>query len=219
MKQEIRTIEPFKRIKFKDVGRLVLSQGADLSLTIEADEAMLPEIVSEVQNETLILGIKEDWITRVGKMVSSFFNSTEYQVTYYVSFVELEAISISGKCTMECDHLSTEKFKLNVSGLGKMAIQALDCDALDVGISGRGEFSAAGRADHQAIRISGSGEYDAPSLASQTTRVVISGQGNAEINVQESLDITISGFGQVNYHGRPQLQQVISGLGKSRKVD
>jgi hypothetical protein len=219
MKQEVRPIEPFKRIKFKDVGRLVLSQGTDGSLKIEADEVMLPEIISEVQDETLIIGIREDWITRVGKMFSSFFSSTDDKVTYYVSFVELESISISGKCTMECDQLSTEKFKLSVSGLGRMDIQALHCDTLEVGISGRGEFSASGRADHQVIRISGSGDYKAPELVSQNTRVVISGQGNAEINVQESLDITISGLGQVNYRGRPKLRQVISGLGKSKKVD
>jgi len=219
MKTESRPIESFDKINFKDFGTLILTQGDHESLMIEADEELLPELISEVRDGTLILGIDDDWVNRIGKVISSIFYNKEHRVTYTLTCVDLEKISISGNCTLECDTFKTDALKLNVSGLGDLRFKHLDCDSLDVRISGRGEFEAAGRADEQQVRISGSGDYEAPDLFSKSVKFVISGQGNATVRVDDDLDITISGLGQVNYYGRPKLRQVISGLGKSKRLN
>ena len=219
MKKELRSVESFDQIQFKDFGQLILTQGDQETLTVEADEELLPELITEVRNGKLILGLEKDWFSRLGKVLSSVFSSTNHKVIYTLTFVKLEAISISGQCHLECETLESDNLKLRVSGLGNLNFAHLDVNTLKVNISGRGEFSAAGRADQQEIHISGSGEYQAPDLASQSLRVVISGQGNATVRVEESLDIKISGLGQVNYHGRPKIRQVISGLGKSKRLN
>ena len=219
MKKETRSIESFDQIQFKDFGQLILTQGDQETLTIEADEELLPELITEVHNGKLILGIENDWFSRLGKVISSVFSSREHKVIYTLTYVNLRAISICGQCHLECDRLESDNFKLSVSGLGNVNFGHLDVNALKVNISGRGEFSASGRADQQEVHISGSGEYQAPNLASQSLRVVISGQGNATVRVEENLDITISGLGQVNYYGQPKIRQVISGLGKSKRLN
>ena len=219
MKKEVRPVGNFNKIRFKDFGTLYLSQGEQESLTIEADEQVLEELTSEVRDGILRLGIGEDWWDRIGKVISSVFSGEQSKVIYHLTFRELDEIGISGNCKLECDTLKSDEFKVSVSGLGDLAFQHLECSKLDVRISGRGEFSAAGRANQQEVRISGSGEYLAEDLSSQTLRIVISGQGNATVRVEESLDITISGLGQVNYYGRPKLRQVISGLGKSKRLN
>ena len=219
MRKESRSIEKFSKIEFKDFGTLILSQADQESLEIEADEELFPELTAEVRGDTLHLGINDDWFNRIGKVISSIFNGSNQKVTYTLNFVDLDKISISGKCDLACDYLAADSLELNVSGLGNLAFSQIDCHRLDVRISGRGEFSAAGRAEQQQIRISGSGDYQAPDLASQSIRIVISGQGNATLRVQESLDITISGLGQVNYYGHPKLRQVISGMGKSKRLN
>ncbi len=218
MKKEIREIGPFKQIHFKDFGDLILIQGDKESLTIEAEEEILSELTAEVRDDKLILGIEDDWFSRLGKMISSVFTSTDYKVVYTLTFVDLEKIQISGKCNLECDSVKVDDLSLRVSGLGNLRFAHLDCDFLDIVISGRGEFSAAGRADQQQVRISGSGEYEAPHLSSQSVQIVISGQGKATLRVAESLDITISGLGQINYYGQPKIRQVISGVGKSNRL-
>ena len=172
-----------------------------------------------MRGDSLVLGLEDDWLGQMGKMVSSIFNSTDRKVIYHLTVADLDQISISGKIDLACQTFQTKMLALKVSGLGKLDFAHLDCDTLEVTISGRGEFMASGRADHQTVRISGSGEYEAPSLASQTVRIVISGQGNASLMVEDSLDITISGLGQVNYSGRPKLRQVITGLGKSKRLN
>jgi len=219
MKKETRTIESFDKISLKDFGTLILTQGDQESLTIEADEELLPELISEVRDGKLILGIEDDWLNRIGKVISSIFNHREHKVIYTVTCVDLKKISISGHCDLTCESLEVDDLSLHISGLGDLRFDHLACNALDVHISGRGEFEAAGQVSDLKLHISGSGEFETPNLDSNTAKVVISGQGNATLRVQENLDITISGLGQVNYYGRPKLRQVISGMGKSKRLD
>ena len=219
MQKEFQFSEQFSKIKCKDFGKLILTQGDSPSLVIDADEEYLSELVAEVRGETLALGFDKDWMGRVGKVISSFINGSEREVTYHLTVVDLDQISISGKINLECDSFQTEKLALKVSGLGELNFDHLDCDSLEVDISGRGELTAAGRADHQTLRISGSGEVHTPNLASQSVRIAISGQGNATIRVEDHLDIAISGVGQVKYYGSPKLQQVISGAGSSKRLN
>ena len=219
MEKETRIIQSFDKIRFKDFGNLILTQGDQESLIIEADAELLNELISEVRDDTLVLGIEDDWFSRIGKVFSSILSSKGHKVNYYLTFVNLHKVNISGQCHLTCPSLETDKMKFNISGMGNLELDHLACDELEVSISGRGEFKAAGTADSQNIRISGSSDYEAAGLASKSVRVAISGQGNADVWVEDELDISISGLGQVNYRGRPKLRQVISGLGKSRRID
>ena len=219
MEKETRVIQSFDKIRFKDFGNLILTQGDHESLTIEADAELMAELISEVRDDTLVLGVDDDWFNRIGKVFSSILSHKGHKVNYYLTFVNLHKINISGQCHLSCPSLETDHFKLNISGMGNLDFDHLNCDALEVNISGRGEFNAAGRADNQHVRISGSSDYDAADLVSKSVRVAISGQGNAKVWAEDDLDITISGLGQVNYRGRPKLRQVISGMGKSRRID
>lgn len=219
MIKETRQIKSYKNIDFKDFGTLILTQGERESLTIEADQELLSKLISEVHGDTLVLGIEDDWLNRIGKVISSVFNNQEQRVVYHLTCVNLEQIKISGKCTLECDSLVMDKLLLKVSGFGNIRIDTLDCDALDISISGRGDITLAGRTDHHTLRISGSADFNAPELSTKSTNITISGQGSATLRVQEELNITISGFGQVNYYGNPKIRQVISGFGKSKRLN
>ena len=219
MMNETREIQSFNKISFRDFGTLILTQGEREFLTIDADQDILSELVSEVRGETLVLGVDEDWINRIGKVISSVISNEEHKVTYHLTFVDLSQIKINGKCTLKCDSITAKDLDLKVSGLGNMVIKEMDCDSLETNVSGRGDIIISGRAGHQKIRISGSADYNAPDLESSSARIIISGQGNATVRVQDDLDITISGLGQVNYYGQPKIHQVISGFGKSKRLN
>lgn len=218
MKTKIREIEKFDKIRFKDFGTLILTQGEREALTIEADDDLIDELIAEVRDGELVLGVDEDWLSRIGKFVSSVFSSGNPKVTYRLTFVSLKKINVSGQCRLTCDSIKADTLKINISGMGNLDFDQLECDDLRVNISGRGEFEAYGTAKQQEVHISGSGDYQTPRLESQSTRIAISGQGNATLRAEEELDITISGMGQVNYYGKPKLRQVISGLGKSKML-
>lgn len=219
MEKETRTIQSFDKIRFKDFGNLILTQGEQESLVIEADAELIGELISEVRGDTLVLGVDENWLERVGKMFSSLFSNKETRVAYTLTFVNLHQVNISGQCNLTCPSLNTDALDLNISGLGHLRFDRLVCNELNVTISGRGEFTGSGSVENQNIRISGSADYDASGLASKSVHVAISGQGNAKVWAENDLDISISGLGQVDYRGTPKLRQVISGMGKSKRID
>lgn len=219
MKKEMRPIDHFTKIHLKYMGKLILIQGEQESLTIEADQDIIDELQSVVTDQTLTLGLDEDWFSQLGKLFSTVITNRDHDITYTLTCTDLEAVHISGKGDLECQSLSTDNLELKLSGLGSIQFSHLDCNSLNVTISGRGEFSAAGRADQQQVRISGSADYETPQLESQSIRIIISGQGNATLRVSDNLDITISGLGQVNYYGHPEVQQVMTGLGKSQRLN
>lgn len=219
MRKDIQITEKFSKINCRDYGKLYLTQGDTTSLAVEAEQEILSELIAEVRGDTLVLGLDSDWFGGFGKVLKSMFDGTDRKVTYYLTVADIDKLSISGNINLECEQFKSEDLAFRVSGLGHLTFTHLECEALEVVISGRGEFTAAGRANHQSVRISGSAEYETPNLTSQSMRIVISGQGNATVRVSENLDINISGMGQVNYYGHPKLRQVISGLGKSKKLN
>jgi hypothetical protein len=219
MQKVIQLEKHFNKVRCKGLGALILTQGDQPALVVEADEELLSNLIAEVRGDSLVLGLEEDWFTQLGKIFSSIFSKADHKITYYLTVTDLNHINISGKIDLNCNSLITDNLNLKISGLGNLNFDHLECKTLDVRISGRGEFSASGHVDHQSIRISGSGKYKAPQLACTSAEIIISGQGDATLRVEESLDITISGMGEVNYYGQPKIRQTITGMGKSKRLN
>jgi len=162
MRKEIEIKENFTKISCRDFGHLHLSQGETTSLVIEADQELLSEIIAEVRGDTLELGLDSDWFGGFSKVIKSVFDGTDRKVTYHLTVADIDKVSISGKINLDCEQFASENLTVRVSGLGYITFSHLECDSLEVIISGRGEFTAAGRANHQSIRISGSGDTKHP---------------------------------------------------------
>lgn len=103
---------------------------------------------------------------------------------------------------------------LRVSGSGSAKLESLSTERLDVRISGSGAVAASGRAEHQNVDISGSGDFDGKACVGAEADVRISGSGRAVVNVSERLDAHVSGSGDVDYVGHPSVNSVVSGSGR-----
>ena len=217
MQKEFQLLKPFSKVRCKDVGTLMLTQGEVPALTIDADEGLFEKLMVEVHGDSLVLGFDESWINQIEMIFSSMFSKDNRKVAYYLTVPDLRQVSISGKIDLNCDSFTSDDFKLNVSGLGKLNFGHLECRTLDVTISGSGNsmppvMPTINRSASQAP------ENIKPPIspASRTNRDF--GAGNATLRVDDSLEIIISGMGQVNYYGQPKLRQVISGMGKSKRL-
>lgn len=103
---------------------------------------------------------------------------------------------------------------VRVSGSGSARLESLSTERLEVRISGSGAVVASGRAEHQNVDISGSGDYDGKSCAGAIGDVHISGSGRAVVNVSEHLEAHVSGSGDIHYLGHPSVNSVVSGSGR-----
>jgi hypothetical protein len=183
--EEDRMVDSFNRVSFEGVGKLIIIQGDEQSLRIEAEDNILPHVDTAVRGQTLQISFDtERW--------ENIIRPTK-PIRFYLTVTDLNAIFLSG--------------------LGDIEIQDIDVESLDVTLSGAGSISITGYAHQQDVNVSGAGAYDAADLMSDVADINLSGAGSAKVWVTESLDVNITGLGSVSYYGDPQLEQSVSGLG------
>ena len=208
--QERREVRDFDEILVEGTGDILLKQGETEELVIEADEALLPRLKSEVQGGRLELGLRH-WY-------DFLFLVPNPRVTYHITVRSLRSVTITGSGKLQAARLQTDLLRLKVSGSGEFELPDLQAAELELNISGSGKARLGGAVQRQEIEISGSGEVKAEDLDSQAARVRISGSGSLRLRAQQRLDVRISGSGKVLYHGQPVIEQRISGSGTIRAI-
>jgi hypothetical protein len=109
--------------------------------------------------------------------------------------------------------LGTENLLILKTGTGSISIGALTATDLVVNADGTGNIELAGKVVNQELDLTGTGDYDAPDLESQTATVSVTGTGGVVIWVLDSLDVEITGISKLSYYGNPEVTQNITGTG------
>lgn len=93
--------------------------------------------------------------------------------------------------------------QLRVSGSGRVTVNDLNGEALDVSKSGSGSTILTGRVANFDVRHSGSGEINAQGVRSGSARVAQSGSGRTGLGAVhgDALSLTVSGSGSVEARG------------------
>ncbi|MEW5870156.1 MAG: head GIN domain-containing protein [Chloroflexota bacterium] len=205
---ESRQVSDFNQVVLSGIGELQITQGESESLEIEAEDNLLPLIETEVRNNTLYIGIKEN---RTGI-------SPTKPIRYQLSLKELDSLEISGAGSAKVDVLETETLDLMLSGVGAIKVGTLTADTLAVAISGAGNCQVAGQVQRLKVDMSGAGSLEAGDLQAQTADVQISGVGGAKLWVSETLDAVLSGVGNLEYYGNPSVTMEESGVGRMKSL-
>lgn len=206
---ETRTISDIRTVRLKGQGQIIVNQGDQESLTIEAEDNVMPLIDTIVSGNTLTLDFDTGWFRTV---------IPRKGIKYYLTLSDPREFIISGSGSLEATNISVESFRIQVNGSGKGFIRNLVADRLVTEVNGSGKFVVQGEVREQTIKISGSGNYEAPNLTSDVASVKISGSGKTELNVRDELDVRISGSGKVLYRGNPKIRQKISGSGEIKNI-
>ncbi len=202
LKTEQRPVSDIERVSLEGLGDMTIIQGNEESLSVEADDNVLPYIETTMRGRELVLSIKDHY---------SFKRNVTIRYTLKVK--NLTAVSISGAGNVTSEKLNVGDLALTISGAGNMKIADLQAQDLRATASGSGNYDLKGKVDSQDITISGVGTYTAGDLESKDMKVTVSGSGNVTAWVTGSLDTRIAGFGNVNYYGSPSVSQSITGGG------
>jgi len=202
---EERDVSGFDEVYLSGIGNLIITQGEEESLVIEADDNIIPLIRADVSGDRLTIGFKRGY---------SFIPAAK--IKFHLTVIDLDKISISGAGDVDCDNFSTDQLELEISGVGDINFN-INAERIETTSSGAGDITLTGEVDSQDIDISGVGKYDAEELESRECSISLSGAGSVTVNASEELDINISGVGNVYYVGSPYVEQDISGLGSRVK--
>jgi len=203
---ETRTVRQFDRVAVAGSGQLSIVQDDQESLTIAADDNLLPLIKSDVAGGLLKIG--PDHVNL----------SPTKTIRYSLHLKTLKELHLSGSLAAEAQSIKTDHLRIAISGSGRIRVPQLEAGDIDVQVSGSGDIELAGKVTRQNIQISGSGNYRAGDCDSQDSVIQISGSGDATIWARGTLDAQLSGSGTIKYYGSPHSTSHLSGSGSIQSL-
>ena len=207
--KEVRDVAKFNSIGLSMSAHVILRQGSEQKVEVEASADDLAKTITEVQGNTLKIKTKPGtW--KVGK------------VTIYITIESLKSLAVSGSGSIESDgSISCDRLDMAVSGSGNINLSDLKASELTSAISGSGniKLSGGGTAHSHKIAISGSGNLSAENFATENVEIGVSGSGNCRVNATENLKAGVSGSGDVYYKGGAVVNAAVSGSGKVRSIN
>jgi hypothetical protein len=211
MLKEEREVSDFNRINLRGYGELFITQGEGESLTVQADEDVLPTIKTSVVAGELRIDMITDWVEKI----TSFFTKGIYsqRISFDLTVKELTNLEIIGAARVKVTGLQSEEFAVKLGGAADITIDSLKTERLKAELPGAGMLKITGETTDQSVIVSGAGNYEAPHLESQRADIQLTGLGKATVWVAEELEATLIGLGSIEYYGHPRVNKTIQGLG------
>jgi hypothetical protein len=180
---ESRSVSGFDAIEVFGSGDVVVEVTGTESLTITADDNIMPVLTSEVEGRALQLSIEP------GNPLSP-----SQEIRYEVTVEELAAISIFGSADFDIAELDGS-FEIDIAGSGDVTLVGSG-DELTVDIKGSGDVDASGFVTERAsVDIAGSGNVVVN--ATDELDVSVSGSGDVEYLGSPTVRESITGTGSV----------------------
>jgi hypothetical protein len=201
----IKNVSSFNQVILSGTGTLIITQGSNESLVIEAEDNVGSNITPVVSNNELILNQNNTPIPTK-------------PVKYHLTVKDLNRIQIDGAGQIQSDTLNTNNLTININGASQGAMNNLNVVILTVNINGAGKLNMGGTAANQTIKISGAGNYNAGNLISKNAVINIDGGGNVVVRVSDLLNVIINGAGDISYIGNPQINRQITGGGNIKQI-
>jgi hypothetical protein len=181
---EDRAVSGFTEVLLAGAGDLSIEVTGSESLSIEAEDNLLPKITTVVSNNRLTIGAEEN-IT---------FAPTK-PVKYRLTVKDLKQLDVSGAGNITVGDLNGGTFKMNVSGAGNITPTG-SIDTLDLVMSGAGNFGGENLAcTHAKVNVSGVG--NATVKVSDTLDARLSGVGSVFYIGNPQVTKEVSGLGTV----------------------
>lgn len=179
-------------------------QSNETRLIVEADENLQQYIKTYVEDGDLILETDNyRCLSSVNRM----------RITVYCPLIE--TVVLSGSGDMEISDFNPEYFTISLSGSGDIDLNSIVVGkSIEVNIPGTGDVMLNGKSPQAYFYLSGSGDLEAETMTTNSSKVVLSGSGDAKVFAYEDLDVILSGSGNVYVYGGPVIKDRITGSGK-----
>lgn len=204
---ESREARGFTGVAVSIPATVVLRQGEPASVSVEADDNLLPEVETVVESGTLKIRYKRS-LDIPGRAT----------LRVLVVSPAIESLSLAGSGDILAEALRSKSLSISVAGSGDVRIAKLEAESLTASISGSGDVKVAGKVATLTANIAGSGDFEAARLESARAKVSIAGSGDANLWVRESLGVSCVGSGDVRYLGDPVVKSSIVGSGSVTRL-
>lgn len=165
-------------------------QGDKESVTVEADENLHDNIITEVRGGRLVVKI-EDRIRRAKAM------------SVFITLVNINEIKISSGCDFQTQStIKAKELDIEVSS-GADADLDIHADKLSCSVSSGADADLWGTANYFYAKASSGSDLDAHKLTAKICKAKASSGADVSVNATEEIDASASSGGDVSYYGNP----------------
>lgn len=212
---EMRNLAAFEAVATSGAMDLVLRQGAQQSVQVQADDNLLSLLETVVEPGRNGSTLKVRWKDQ-GWGWRNIQTRSKVLVTVVVP--KLTGVSVAGSGDVRVESFNTPSLQLSLSGSGDARLEGLTTDELGVRVSGSGDVAGKGSASRVKVSIAGSGDVRLGEMRADDVTVSIAGSGDAAVHAQKTLSVSIAGSGDVLYSGdAPVVKSSVAGSGSVRR--
>lgn len=185
VKTESRSVSGFNAVTFSSAGELTIRQTGTESLSITAEDNILPLITTTVSGQTLNIGFKSNTAMLPTR-----------GITYALTVKNLNAITVSGAGNITFNDINTDTLRVTLSGVGKLTL-AGTATSQGVTLSGAGAYDASNLASNTA-RVTVSGAGNARVKVRDTLDATVTGVGSIIYFGNPTVTQHVTGAGSVH---------------------
>jgi Putative auto-transporter adhesin, head GIN domain len=186
-RKESRNVSGFEEVELRGVGNLSIEQTGSESLTIEAEDDVIPKLKTRVINNRLIIASKPDTIIQ-----------TTEPINYKLTVKNLSALEVQGTANIEAEDIKTHRLAVIISGAGNVKTTG-EADEQQINLSGSSIYRAEDL-ESKEVRINVAGAGSAVVNVSEELDAEISGVGSVEYIGDPTVKQDVIGAGRVRKH-------------------
>jgi hypothetical protein len=207
---EERPVAAFRNVAAHHGIQVLIDDASDNSLTVEADDNLLPLVETKVENETLLVRVTGNLKTR--KPIRVHVSTKQLSKVSATSSASVKAskasdarvhVQAESSGQVAIDEVQGEQIELTATSSGDVSTKSVEGKKLHVTVNSSGRVSVAGKIDEQRIEVSSSGNYNAGQLDSRLIRVDCNSAGSVLVHATDEIVGSASSAGSVRYLGSP----------------
>jgi len=193
----------FDRVEASHAFQVQVSQAANYSVVVSADDNILPDVEVTLSGDTLRIGL------RPGR------NYARATLRARIALPSLRGVGLSGASQATITGFqSSSDLDLHLSGAASLRGD-IRAGNLRAGLSGASRLTLAGSGQRLELNGSGGSNADLLNWPASDAVVHLSGGSRADVNVSGHLDAELSGGAHLEYAGKPTLGRVETSGGAS----
>jgi hypothetical protein len=198
--RDLRDLPPFESVAVRSGIHATVEIGPQAPVQVDADDNVLPLVVTEVIDNTLeIRFLQGAWVR------------SEEPVRVKVRVPWLRSLTASGGADLRAEVDPGDELDIHSSGGAEVRVRGVHAARLSVEGSGGSRVHISGAVDRMKLRLSGGSRLRAASLSARAVNVQGSGGATAEIRATDELRGSLSGGSSVRLLGRASSRVSTSG--------
>lgn len=195
--------EPYDQISIAGNFDVILVEGAEGMITVEAESNLFEHMEIEARRGKLKVGSEEGY---------NLQPSSGNKILVTIPVNDLEELNLAGSGSVVSNTVLRGDFmEFNLAGSGNMVVKA-DTREIEANVAGSGDIVLQGKAKSLDCNIAGSGDVEAYELEAGDVKANIAGSGDIMVTCNGVLEANIVGSGDVLYKGTPTKEKT-SALG------